>query len=79
MTNDLVVERDAVERGEEVVRAAQRHPRLDRVSPHHFVIRTLDIDSSFVIRNSSFHSLFTAENEMSVIPASAQAFIAWET
>ena len=29
--------------------------------------------------NSSFHSLFTAENEMSVMPASAQAFIAWET
>jgi hypothetical protein len=39
-----------------------------------FVIRTLEVDSEFVI-----HSLFTAENEMSVMPASAQAFIACET
>ena len=54
---------------------------MTKVEVKRFAIRILDIDSSFVIWNSSFppHSLFTAENEMSVMPASAQAFIAWET
>ena len=70
MADEEPVGRDSVELEIALLSANDALTRLDRVSPHDFPILISILPS---------YSLFTTENEMSVMPASAQAFIACET